>query len=700
MGQLLAVKHGSTTMRQVVTLMIGALAILSVLAFVFSGTAFADEPSHDLTEDAQAPINDEQRSEDAQSDDDVTVPSVTESPIQVEEETTSPSIPGPDTVAPADEEPGTQADSGLQWFAAPVAGERRLEMGSTLFTYNRWLRVGSVTSYVRGPQKGIDRKVKRIRIAFTRTEGKTVQVKNARFIKNGSKCDGDNIKTQSFGNKIVEFDVSRCNVNIWEGSNDELRVENISLSGGGQVPPDAFAMNVWVDDVFDHGDPREWTKKVENGELTTIIEPEDHLEISNVLMTRTVEREAKISGDFIARVQNQNGFDVDGSQQPAELRIISPNGKVIHTKQINANVGHAASVEPGNGWGGIDFKEKGAFTVPAGSRVEVHMFLHGREKHGRKLKEPSTRSPLGPGALEFRTEILEQRRQLCVQPDKTAPITGFRMTAKKNISGTISGVQSLRFGTGTEAEEITAPYETNIDGLQLSGRFATAVTQPTGGPGAEGSPKPFCVDFSFNADRTVPENEVEKYFSLELDYALIPFEARAFDYDERDSENKTKLVGAKFAVYATRSVDDPAAGENADQPDWGKRVWSSDQAETAVLSPGVYYLVEEQTPQTARPTLQAQGDTQGYSLLPGPIRFELTYREGSNDGFGINVPSSAEAPFVLSAQVEDGRAIMDIGNITRGEMPLTGGRGVWEFVVAGLLLLAVGGFAAQRRRQA
>lgn len=700
MGQLLAVKHGSTTMRQVVTLMIGALAILSVLAFVFSGTAFADEPSHDLTEDAQAPIDDEQRSEDAQSDDDVTVPSVTESPIQVEEETTSPSIPGPDTVAPADEEPGTQADSGLQWFAAPVAGERRLEMGSTLFTYNRWLRVGSVTSYVRGPQKGIDRKVKRIRIAFTRTEGKTVQVKNARFIKNGSKCDGDNIKTQSFGNKIVEFDVSRCNVNIWEGSNDELRVENISLSGGGQVPPDAFAMNVWVDDVFDHGDPREWTKKVENGELTTIIEPEDHLEISNVLMTRTVEREAKISGDFIARVQNQNGFDVDGSQQPAELRIISPNGKVIHTKQINANVGHAASVEPGNGWGGIDFKEKGAFTVPAGSRVEVHMFLHGREKHGRKLKEPSTRSPLGPGALEFRTEILEQRRQLCVQPDKTAPITGFRMTAKKNISGTISGVQSLRFGTGTEAEEITAPYETNIDGLQLSGRFATAVTQPTGGPGAEGSPKPFCVDFSFNADRTVPENEVEKYFSLELDYALIPFEARAFDYDERDSENKTKLVGAKFAVYATRSVDDPAAGENADQPDWGKRVWSSDQAETAVLSPGVYYLVEEQTPQTARPTLQAQGDTQGYSLLPGPIRFELTYREGSNDGFGINVPSSAEAPFVLSAQVEDGRAIMDIGNITRGEMPLTGGRGVWEFVVAGLLLLAVGGFAAQRRRQA
>lgn len=749
MGQHLAVKPGNTTMRQIVTLMIGALAILSVSAFVFSGTAFADEPSYDLTEDDLTSINDEQGSEDTQSDTDVTVPSVTESPIQVEEETTSPSLPEPDMVAPADDEPGTQADSGLHWFAAPVAGERRLEMGSTHFTY-RGSR-GGVESQVRGPQKFINHKVKRIRIAFTRTDDRdkrTLQVESARFIKNGSTCRGRNVTTQSFGNKVVEFDVSRCDVNIWEGSNDELRVENISLSGGGQVPPDAFAMNVWVDDVFDHGDPREWTKKVENGELTTIIEPEDRLEISNVLMTRTVEREAKISGDFIARVQNQNGFDVDGSQQPAELRIISPNGKVIHTKQINANVGHAASVEPGNGWGGIDFKEKGEFTVPAGSRVEVHMILHGRNKYGRKLKGPSTRSPLGPGALEFRTEVLEQRRQLCVRPDKTAPITGFRIAAE-NIRGTISDVHALRFGTGNEAEEIKARYETNIEGLQLSGTFATAVTQPTGGPGAEGLPKPFCVDFSFNADRTVPENEVEKYFSLELDYALIPFEARAFDYDERDNENKTKLVGAKFAVYATKSVDDPAAGEHADQPDWDKRVWSSDQAETAMLSPGVYYLVEEQTPQptasvhgpqhdpgtvdvaaglqqgaermlsvvqpqllmrsagalqrgapqTARSTLQAQGDAHGYSLLPGPIRFELTYGEGSNDGFGISVPSSAEAPFVLSARVEDGRAIMDIGNITRGEMPLTGGHGVWGFVFAGLLLLAVGGFAAQRRRQ-
>lgn len=103
---------------------------------------------------------------------------------------------------------------------------------------------------MRGPQANRDLKVKRIRIAFTRTDGqdqRSLEVKNARFIKNGSRCRGRNVTTHSFDNKVVEFDVSRCNVNIWEGSNGELRVEDIALSGGGQVPPDAFAMNVWGD---------------------------------------------------------------------------------------------------------------------------------------------------------------------------------------------------------------------------------------------------------------------------------------------------------------------------------------------------------------------------------------------------------------------------------------------------------------------
>lgn len=83
MGQHFAVKSGNTIMRHVVAFTVIALAILSVLAFVFSGTAFADEPSDDHTEDALTSTNDEQGSGASQSDNDITVPSVTESPIQV-----------------------------------------------------------------------------------------------------------------------------------------------------------------------------------------------------------------------------------------------------------------------------------------------------------------------------------------------------------------------------------------------------------------------------------------------------------------------------------------------------------------------------------------------------------------------------------------------------------------------------------------
>ena len=55
---------------------------------------------------------------------------------------------------------------------------------------------------------------------------------------------------------------------------------------------------------------------------------------------------------------------------------------------------------------------------------------------------------------------------------------------------------------------------------------------------------------------------------------------------------------------------------------------------------------------------------------------------------------------MLAAKVENGRAIMEIGNITRGEMPQTGGHGIWVFVIVGVVLVIGGGLAMQRRREA
>lgn len=144
-------------------------------------------------------------------------------------------------------------------------------------------------------------------------------------------------------------------------------------------------------------------------------------------------------------------------------------------------------------------------------------------------------------------------------------------------------------------------------------------------------------------------------------------------------------------MYASKPADGTAGLKPADQPDWDKPVWRSRDGDSAKLAPGGYYLVE----------VQVQGaNSRPYSLLPAPIRFQLSYGEENSDGFDIHVPPTTEAPFVLAAKVENGRAIMEIGNVTRGEMPQTGGHGIWVFAIVGVVLVIGGGLVMQRRREA
>ncbi|MDK4303942.1 SpaA isopeptide-forming pilin-related protein [Corynebacterium propinquum] len=158
----------------------------------------------------------------------------------------------------------------------------------------------------------------------------------------------------------------------------------------------------------------------------------------------------------------------------------------------------------------------------------------------------------------------------------------------------------------------------------------------------------------------------------------LPDEMR-FKISKLDFETQQPIDGAKFQVFAANDQG---------QPDWNRGpVWDTDNQSAQTMNPGEYYLVETQAPQ-------------GYSLLPQPVYFELAQNERGTY-------LSAAAPFIVNTRIDQeqdaqGRpvytAVMELANVLKGDLPLTGGRGIWGFALAGIIILAMGAYFVQRRR--
>ncbi|MDK8666609.1 SpaA isopeptide-forming pilin-related protein [Corynebacterium propinquum] len=151
-----------------------------------------------------------------------------------------------------------------------------------------------------------------------------------------------------------------------------------------------------------------------------------------------------------------------------------------------------------------------------------------------------------------------------------------------------------------------------------------------------------------------------------------------FKISKLDFETQQPIDGAKFQVFAANDQG---------QPNWERGpIWDTDNQSTQTMNPGEYYLVETQAPQ-------------GYSLLPQPVYFELAQNERGTY-------LSAAAPFIVNTRIDQeqdaqGRpvyvAVMELANVLKGDLPLTGGRGIWGFTLVGLILLAMGAYFVQRR---
>lgn len=141
--------------------------------------------------------------------------------------------------------------------------------------------------------------------------------------------------------------------------------------------------------------------------------------------------------------------------------------------------------------------------------------------------------------------------------------------------------------------------------------------------------------------------------------------------DRTDSAENLSNLGVEFAVFGDQGLKNRVSGFQV-----GDGFLLSEQG----LKFGTtYYLVETKT-------------VPGRSLLAEAVPFRL---ENSAQG-PVFVPLEKSISIEPSASV-DNQAVVKVANVRVGDLPRTGGSGLWGIVLLGLLITGVGALAARRR---
>lgn len=198
----------------------------------------------------------------------------------------------------------------------------------------------------------------------------------------------------------------------------------------------------------------------------------------------------------------------------------------------------------------------------------------------------------------------------------------------------------------------------------------------------------------------------------------IGFELHKVDASELDSSLPAqKLTGGNFILLNATKEDGSVKAES--EVNWQAATHPSNPDVTEIreseeqpgeyratndLEIGKYYwLIETQAPTGA--------DGKRYSLLVKPVLFQLVRDPNTGNARALFFDETAAntgrqewtnkhpVANMYSGQQAKDKITIKLANIQQGEMPLTGGSGVWRLTSIGLLVILVGVFGAISRRK-
>lgn len=147
------------------------------------------------------------------------------------------------------------------------------------------------------------------------------------------------------------------------------------------------------------------------------------------------------------------------------------------------------------------------------------------------------------------------------------------------------------------------------------------------------------------------------------------------EYDPT-SQGPKEIDGLKasFAIFGSDDAGNVDYSKNLLTLESGK-----DPVETKLES-GTYWLVETKSPE-------------GYQLLAQPVQLKLDFKDGRWVG---EVVDGAGLVF-MDSKAGNNEIWINVADIRTGELPKTGGFGVWLWALLGLLVVGAGGIIARRR---